>query len=246
MTNSIFNLKLVHKSWHACIKRGLDAMNNNYLNELNQTSDWLPGTEKIFSAFSLPLNDVNYVLFGESPYPRRESANGYAFWDNAVTNLWSETGLDKKVNRATSLRNMLKMLLVADGLLINGQTTQQDIARLDKSALVHTNHDFFHNFIGHGFLLMNATPVLRADAKPQKDAKEWLPFLEIVLNELLEKRPNTTFLMLGKIANTIDGILADKGLNLFYAEHPYNISFINNPEVINFFQPLQLLRKHPN
>ena len=58
---------------------------------------------------------VNYVLFGES-LPRRASANGYAFWDAAVKIMVS-FGNSKTVNRATSLLNILKMLLIAEGCL---------------------------------------------------------------------------------------------------------------------------------
>lgn len=215
-------------------------MDSNYLAQLTQSSTWLPGPEKIFNAFTLPMEKVNYVLFGESPYPRSASANGYAFWDDAVDNLWCATGLSKQVNRATSLRNIIKMLLVAEGMLDPQQTSQTAIAELDKSDLVQTNQALFHNLLSHGFLLLNATPVLW-DA-PQKDARAWLPFMRELLNCFLEQRPQVTFILLGKIANTIDTLIpGHKQFNL-YAEHPYNLSFITNDEVLNFFRPLHLLK----
>src|SRR5262245_7286900 len=117
-------------------------MDSSYISSLARSSNWLPGPNSIFNAFSLPLDHVNYVLFGESPYPRQESANGYAFWDASVNELWSATGLSKKVNRATSMRNILKMLLIAEGLLDKQQTSQEAIARIDKTHLVQTNQDF--------------------------------------------------------------------------------------------------------
>ena len=44
---------------------------------------------------------MRYVLFGESPYPRAQSANGYAFWDAAANSLWAEEGgLHQLLNRA--------------------------------------------------------------------------------------------------------------------------------------------------
>ena len=109
--NDAFNFNCVHSSWMPCLSRGLSAMDPLYLQELQQKKEWLPGNKNIFNAFSLPLTSVNYVLFGESPYPRIDSANGYAFWDAAIHELWSETGFNKKVNRATSFRNILKMSL---------------------------------------------------------------------------------------------------------------------------------------
>ena len=113
----------------------------------------------------MPVAQTHYVLFGESPYPRAKSANGYAFWDAAVTDLWSESGLSKAVNRATSLRNIIKMLLVAEGKLTLVHTGQADIAKLDKTGLIATNAELFQQFLTHGFLLLNATPVLHADIR---------------------------------------------------------------------------------
>ncbi|MBX3709222.1 MAG: uracil-DNA glycosylase [Gammaproteobacteria bacterium] len=236
-----FNLKVVDSSWTKYLQKSLAKMDPSYLKQLAASSHWLPGPDKIFNAFSLPLNKVNYVLFGESPYPRRESANGYAFWDASVKELWSPTGLSKKVNRATSLRNILKMLLVAEGLINENLTGQETIAKINKHSLVQTNDELFTNFIQHGFLLLNATPVLQSD-KPQRDANAWYPFIKELLDSLLQKRPQIKFILLGRIAHTIDHLINNYKLDKLYAEHPYNLSFISNQKVLAFFRPLHLLR----
>jgi uracil-DNA glycosylase len=243
MTTQQFELANVHPSWQACLRTGLAKLDTGYLTSLAQSSTWLPGADNIFNAFSLPLENVNYVLFGESPYPRAISANGYAFWDAAVKNLWSPTGLSKEVNRATSLRNIIKMLLICDGRLTPTQTTQEAIATLNKQDLVQTNAEFFGNFLQHGFLLLNATPVLHAD-DPKKDARAWQPFINHVLTYLLQQRPQVTFVLLGRIATTIDTLIPSSHAHKLYAEHPYNLSFITNPKVQAFFRPLQLLYGH--
>ncbi len=77
----------------------------------------MPGSDQLLAAFKRERSGVRYLLIGESPYPRRESANGIAFYDAAVGSLWSEQGLSKPVNRATSLRNIIKTALLAEGLL---------------------------------------------------------------------------------------------------------------------------------
>src|SRR5690348_5345377 len=110
----LFNLQAADPSWQQCLAEALTKMDSAYLEELYANAHWLPGSKNIFNAFSLPVSKTNYVLFGESPYPRAVSANGYAFWDAAVNQLWSDTGLSKTVNRATSLRNIIKMLLIAE------------------------------------------------------------------------------------------------------------------------------------
>jgi uracil-DNA glycosylase len=241
VSTTAFDFSQVDSSWRTCLSEALKTLDPDYLKKLYTTDDWLPGRENIFNAFSLPINKVNYVLFGESPYPRKQSANGYAFWDAAVTNLWSETGLSKPVNRATSLRNILKMLLVSAGKLDPQHTSQADIAALDKSELIQTNDALFNNLIKHGILLLNATPVLQ-DLQVRKDARIWKPFISSVMRHLIEKRPKVEFILLGNIANEIDPLIAEPGLKKFYAEHPYNISFINNSTVLDFFRPFHLLK----
>lgn len=240
-----FNLDYADISWQHCLQRGLQKLDSDYVTQLNQCKNWLPGQEKIFNAFTLPLDQVNYVLFGESPYPRCESANGYAFWDAAVTELWSESGFSKKVNRATSLRNILKMLLVAEGLLDKNDISQKAIAKINKKNLVHTNKEFFSNLLKQGFLLLNATPVLQA-GPPRKDAEAWQPFIKELLDCLLQARPQTQFILLGRIANTLGPLIPEWVTQKLYAEHPYNLSFITQQKILDFFKPLHLLRKNPD
>lgn len=244
MTTHSFNFESIDPSWRESLEHGLAQMDPAYLASLSQSNEWLPGPEKIFNAFSLPMDQVNYVLFGESPYPRRASANGYAFWDADVKELWSDTGLSKKVNRATSLRNILKMLLIANGKLSVNNCSQEEIAQIKKDSLLQTNDEFFNHLLQKGFLLLNATPVLQPNNPPAKDARAWQPFLKVILHELLKKRPQVEFILLGRIANTIDALLPNEQINKLHVEHPYNISFITNSKVIEFFKPLRLLERN--
>ena len=101
-------IQKVHPEWTAILNHSLKALDPNYLRALQKNLEWLPGLQSLFAAFNLPLSATRYILLGESPYPRKDSANGYAFWDASVNSLWRETGLSKSVNRATSLRNLIK------------------------------------------------------------------------------------------------------------------------------------------
>jgi uracil-DNA glycosylase len=245
MLKPFFSLETVHPSWQPCLMQALNQMEPAYLENLAAAENWLPGPEKIFSAFSLPVSKVNYLLLGESPYPRSASANGYAFWDAAVTELWSPQGMSKKVNRATSLRNLIKMLLVAEGLLKPPHFGQMDIALLDKTPLVQTNTEFFTQFLNQGFLLLNASlvlhPLAEKNSQVRKDALAWQPLIKTVIDFLIKQRPQVELLLFGKIATIIEKILPDLPLKKLCAEHPYNHSFITNPEVLRFFKPLHLL-----
>jgi uracil-DNA glycosylase len=229
-------LEQVHPEWNNILKEALSSLNPEYLQSLLSQEDWLPGKDNLFAAFSQPLSQTRYILLGESPYPRKCSANGYAFWDNAVSSLWSNSGLSKEVNRATSLRNFIKMLLHARGDLIN-DFSQAAIACIDKTSLVQTGREFFTAFLNHGFLLLNASLVYRENEVPAH-AKEWRPFMHTLLNRLAQENSSIELILFGKIATQIP----EKSLfSHLIAEHPYNISFITNPVVISFFKPLDIL-----
>lgn len=234
------SLAPIHPSWLPVVKSALAKMSPEYISHLEQT-EWLPGPEKIFNAFSLPLAQVKYVLLGESPYPRAQSANGYAFWDNAVKELWSPQGLSKTVNRATSLRNFIKMLLVTDHYLAPTDMSQGAIAALDKTGLVQTAADLFENMQKQGILLLNASLVL--SQQPVKlDAAAWQPFMLEMFTQLHQHYPKIQFILLGKIAAIILRLCPFLEPQSFVAEHPYNLSFITNSEVQQFFKAFYLLR----
>ncbi|MBS0359549.1 MAG: uracil-DNA glycosylase [Proteobacteria bacterium] len=235
------NLDSVDSSWVPLITTALETVDPLYLESLNKNNQWLPGKDKIFAAFSLPISETRYILFGESPYPRAASANGYAFWDGAVDELWSETGLSVPVNRATSLRNWIKMLLIAEGALDPSDTSQTAIANLDKSNKVKTIQEFFNNLLNHGVLLLNASLVL-SEEQVRKDAAAWKPFMQSLLNQIWAINSNIQLILFGKIAETIQK-LDIPSFKQFVTEHPYNISFIHNEKALDFFRPLKLLGK---
>jgi len=227
----------VHAQWHPLLHEALSHMNGDYLQQLQSTPEnWLPDKNKLFASFSLPLASTRFILLGESPYPRAQSANGYAFWDNSVESLWSKTGLSKEVNRATSLRNLLKMLLHARGDL-STDFSQPAISELDKSAYVQTAKQLFEALIQQGFLLLNAT-LIYSENEVNYHARQWRPFMHSLLIQLASYNPSLQLILFGRIAELIPEA------NLFTslrAEHPYNISFITNPNVLTFFKPLDLL-----
>ncbi|MFJ1267572.1 uracil-DNA glycosylase [Legionella lytica] len=230
-------LDVCHSDWKSILNQALDAMDKEYLQQLMDNPSWLPGTERIFSAFSLPMASTQYILFGESPYPRQQSANGYAFWDSAVGDLWSSKGLSTPVNRATSLRNWIKMMLVARGDLSIDNTSQERIAQLDKNSLVKTGEQLFQGMMNKGILLLNACLVY-SEGKVPYHARQWKPFMQSFLSQLAVIKPTIELILLGKIAETISQDQFPIGLR---AEHPYNVSFISNPNVIEFFKPLDLM-----
>lgn len=227
----------------------MNAADPNYLPAL-ANDDFLPTQGRLFAAFDQPLDKVRYVLVGEGPYPREASATGVCFMDGAVKELWSVQGLSKPVNRATSLRNFMKMLMVADGLLSPEHTGGESVAVVSAQAMspgsgfIQTLPDLQHNLIDHGFLLLNAALVYRPHVPPVKEAKAWRPFLETVLEALADRPglPLPTLVLWGRIAQWLEDLPAVSRFPKAVAEHPYNLSFIQNQTMQDLFGPMRLLR----
>lgn len=249
-------LGLVHPSWRPILINGLDAVaaaDPTYLPALAE-DNYLPTEGRIFAAFTLPLDAVRYVLVGEGPYPRAQSATGVCFMDGAVESLWSEKGLSKQANRATSLRNFLKMIMVADGLLAQGNTSGDAIAHVSMKAraigspFIQTLTELQANLTRHGFLLLNATLVYRPDVPPIKEARAWQPFLITVLTALATHAEKSdaslpTLVLWGKIAEQLYALGITVRFPSAISEHPYNLSFIDNQKMQQLFGPLHLLKK---
>lgn len=249
-------LDRAHLSWHGALRAGLQAVaeaDPGYLPALVK-DDYLPTNGRIFAAFAQPMDAVRYVLVGEGPYPRPESATGVCFMDGAVDALWSAQGLSKPVNRATSLRNFMKMLLVADGWLRPDATGAADLMRVSAGAreadsgFIQTLPELQENLGVQGFLLLNAALVFRLHVPPLKEAKAWQPLLQIVLealaNHALAAHMGLPKLVLwGKIAQWLDSLQASDRFPRIVAEHPYNLSFIRNQPMQALFGPMHLLKK---
>lgn len=245
-------LARAHVSWQAILTEGLQAVqaaDPAYLADLAADA-YLPTEQRLFAAFALPLDQVRYVLVGEGPYPRAESATGVCFMDGAVGSLWSAEpggGLSKPVNKATSLRNFMKMLLVADGQLLADNTAGAALAgvaeRARAGAAIQTLAQLQHKLGAQGFLLLNASLVFRPHVAPAKDAKAWLPFFETVMAGLARQAAATPTLVLwGKIAEQLNKLPVMQKFPQIVSEHPYNLSFIGNARMHALFGPMRLLR----
>lgn len=221
-------------------------MDQGYLKQL-AAADYLPTEGRIFAAFSIPLDKVRYVLVGEGPYPRAESATGVCFMDGAVGDLWCDTGLSKPVNRATSLRNFMKMLLVAAGHLDEDATSGEAMARAAAaaraSAAIRTMAELQDQLIANGFLLLNASLVYRPEVAPAVDARAWLPFLEVVLDALAKQPEPPKLVLWGKIAEQLKKLPQAAKFEHCVSEHPFNLSFIRHQGMQALFGPMKLLER---
>ena len=242
-------LQLADPSWRPLLRDGLRAvaaLDPAYLPAL-ALDQYLPTEHRLFAAFSLPRPEVRYVLVGEGPYPRAASATGVCFMDGAVGDLWSEAGLSKPVNRATSLRNFMKMLLVADGQLQPDATSGAALAPVAVKArageMIGTLAQLQANLLAQGFLLLNAALVFRPHVPPPIEARAWQPFLRTVLAALAGS--GAQLVLWGKIADQLKLLPEAQALGQLSAEHPYNLSFIKHAGMQALFGPMRLLQMAP-
>ena len=155
-------------SWETILSEAYASLESDYQRFLEEDESYFPSKENYLNAFNtLPKEKVKYILFGQDPYPRKESAGGYAFIDTKVQNLFSVSGLSKEVNRATSLRNFMKMALVASERLASDDTSQEAISMLDKTQLIDSIEALRINFEKNGVLLLN-TALIFSDKKSTK------------------------------------------------------------------------------
>ena len=231
----------VHPSWRGDIEAAWQALDPAYRERLIGKEGFIPDPPRIFNAFkTLPKDRVRYILFGQDPYPRRESATGHAFIDGAVGRLFSPTGLSKAANRATSLRNFIKMALVTDGRLDPIDTSQAAIAALPKEDLIETIDELRLNFERAGVLLLNAALVFEDKRASRRHAQAWRPFIRTLLSRLDE---DTELILFGGIARQILDLSEAQRFDRHILEHPYNHTFVTNPKAHRLFGPMRLLEK---
>ena len=231
-----------HHSWREILSRAYLALDTEYRNFLESDSGYFPAKDDFLNAFkTLPKERVKYILFGQDPYPRKESAGGYAFIDERVQTLFSDKGLSKEVNRATSLRNFIKMALVARGDLSVDDTSQNAIAALDKTALIDTITQLRMNFEKNGVLLLNTALIFTDKKSSNRHVKAWRPFMHTLLHDLKEDAPG--LILFGTHAQALKKSLPLEGFETIEMEHPYNHTFISNKNVLNLFRPMNLLEK---
>ena len=155
--------------------------------------------------------------------------------------LFSDTGLSKEVNRATSLRNFIKMALVARGDLGLSDLSQDAIASADKTALITSIEELRLNFEKNGVLLLNTALVFTDKKSSSRHVKAWQPFVRSLLKSLETQQPK--LILFGTHAKALKKNLPLNGFETIELEHPYNHTFIANPKALELFGPMHLLDK---
>jgi len=225
----------VHPSWQIIIQKCYDKLDVRYREFLEKDVGYFPNFDNFLNAFkTLPLEKTRYILFGQDPYPREKSAMGYAFIDGMVEEIFCENGLSKSVNKATSLRNFIKMLLVANGNLDKNQTTKQNISTLDKSDFIDNIMQLKENFEKNGVLLLNTSLIFTDKKSTSLHVKEFRLFIDELLKSI--SGFDIELILFGE-----KKFSSISNFQVFKTVHPYNVGFIKDSSVIEFFKPMNLL-----
>ncbi len=233
----------VGSEWDPILIPALETHEDRYREFVVAGEGYIPSSDRLLAAFStLRPEQVRYILFGQDPYPRPESAIGYAFIDGRVERIFSPTGLDSWINRATSLRNFVKMALVADGRLDSNDTSQQAIAALDKHDMIDSMDALRHNFERSGVLLLNTALLFTSKDDSKKHIKAWQGFVEMLLRGMAVYAP--TLILFGTHARAIEKLSATDGMMKIALEHPYNHTFVTNQTAHDLFGSMELFKKH--
>ncbi len=235
-------LNNIHNSWKEILKKSLYSLDKQYLDFLDTDATYFPDKNNLLNPFkTLSLDNTKYILFGQDPYPRTESAIGYAFIDAKVKTLFaSESGFSKEVNKATSLRNIMKMLLLCEGELSN-DFSKDAIKKINHKKYINSIIELKNNFEKNGVLLLNSALVFTKKEDTKYHVKMWKSFVNTLLEEVKDK--NIKLILFGNISKEIDKLNSSKSFEKVQVTHPYNISFITNKKVLEVFCPMKLLEK---
>ncbi len=229
----------IHPSWQIVLENSLGVLEQEYLEFLKTDNSYFPDRDNFLNAFkTLPLDKTKYILFGQDPYPREQSAIGYAFIDGKVESVFGENGLSKEVNRATSLRNFIKMTLLCEGEL-KEDFSKDAVSKIDKTLYINTIYQLKDNFEQNGVLLLNMALVFTTKEDSKKHVKAWSKFVKRLLGEL--KDQEIELILFGKMAEVLEKVDEAKSFKKHTMPHPYNISFITDSDAHKLFKPMRLL-----
>jgi len=231
-------IEKTHPSWHAILEKSFGSLPKEYQEFIYHDKSYFPDKENFLNAFTLPLSQTKYILFGQDPYPRKESAIGYAFIDANVKSLYGENGLSKEVNRATSLRNFMKMAFLCEGEL-EDDFSKEAVIMIDKTPYIDSIMMLKDNFEKNGVLLLNMALIFTTKEESKKHIKVWNAFVKSLLLEL--QGENIELILFGKMAEVLEKLEEAQTFKKHTMPHPYNISFITDERAHRLFKPMKLL-----
>ncbi len=145
----------------------------------------VPVRELTFQALKAnPPARVRVVVFGQSPYPRVESATGIAMFDNSFTD-WN----DAKFGKVTSIRCIVKAAAMREHGVPKATSTAALRALIAKNRVVPPA-EWFQSMLVQGVLLLNASLTASTDdaISTTAHAAFWKPAVLRIVEGILSAR----------------------------------------------------------
>ena len=224
-------LRPVSTFWRDHVAEWLDAVDERFLETL-EADVWWPGVDSCLKAFT---GDVcpRVVWLGESPYEGEGRATGLSFLDGTVGALFCGDALDASINKATSLRNILKAWFRADCRLHEGCTNKEHVQAMRKDGLAQQLNEVFEHGIKYGWLWLNAGLSIGGSLDKSAHVCGWRPFVSRAIASASEV--NATVVLLGDWAKTYRSDVAAER-PLVEAPHPRNESFVEDASMREFLR----------
>lgn len=185
---------------------------------------YTPNVELIFSAFQIPIDDIQVVVVGQDPYPQNGLATGRAFeianlesWDDKVQD--SLTNILKGVYR--EFTNQLETVHIAHIRRQLGNTIN-----------ILPPNEIFNKWQANGVLFLNTAFTCRIDvANSHSDI--WQNFAQNIIGHIASKRHHKYWLPCGQEAREFNLIIEGHGKQNELAHdellHPRFSGFVNQP-----------------
>lgn len=193
--------EILSEKWYEVLKDEIIKQKDweIYLGE--DREETFPDREHTFRAINnVDISKVKIVIFGQDPYPRKESATGYAFWDGAVTN-WKQP-------LSPSLRNIFKSVLISKKLAVPTDSVAKLREIVAKNNLPEPG-EFFQKSIDNGVLWLNTS--LTFTSKDTKELKRhlkfWNPIIKKIISAILSESEKIVFVFWGSKAKELQKII---------------------------------------
>jgi uracil-DNA glycosylase len=200
----------------------LDLFYKNLIDFLSRFESILPEYSLLFNVFNFVSPEkVRCVVYGEDPYPRKTSACGIAFWDKEI-NQWNQK------TRGSSLKNILKALLVAKGWA-DYDTTIERCRTIASCKAVKSPPELFEHWLNQGVFLINTALTYSGQAQKNAHFQFWKPFHETLIRRLNERSSSPYYVLWGKHAASRESLI------LKNIDNPNKIIKQNHPTFIHHF-----------
>ncbi|EDQ86064.1 uncharacterized protein MONBRDRAFT_11392 [Monosiga brevicollis MX1] len=173
-----------------------------------RASSIVPVRELTFQALKANApGNWKVIIFGQTPYPRVESATGVAMLDNTFTQ-WE----DKRFGSVTSMRCIMKSASMWK-FDVPKATTVAELRTLFKKQKVVSPHQWFQAMLAQGCLLLNAGLTSSTDKAmaTSKHSTFWKPIVarivESIMAEKAEKKEGVIFAWWGSHAKALRKIV---------------------------------------